>query len=144
MLEADRGNGPVASLGITPSDDGYLRMSHARIRAIPLVHLISGLDTDPVGTDTGAVGATVAAIAGYTEWISLTIPALSLGWDWTLASSERELRYLRNGEPRSNIMLLDQYGRDLGFMSTAVVLALLIDEFNWQDAVGAFVRTRYA
>ena len=144
MLEADRGDGRLPLLGIVPSDDGYLRLSQARMRAIPLSHLISGLDTDPAGSDTGAVGATLAAIAGYTEWISLTLPALSLGWDWMLESSDRELRYLRTGEPRSNIMLLDHHGRDLGFVPTAVALALLVDDFNWQDTVSGFVCARYA
>jgi hypothetical protein len=144
MLDADRGDGRVPLLGITASDDGYLRLSQARMRAIPLIHLISGLDADPERVDAGAVGATLAAIAGYTEWISLTIPALSLGWDWTLESADRELRYLRVGEPRSNIMLLDHHGRDLGPRSTAVALALLVDDFGWQDTVAGFVRSRYA
>jgi hypothetical protein len=142
MLEPDHHDGRVPSLGVRPSEDGYLRLSQARIRAIPLTHLISGLDADPAGL--GAVGATRAAIAGYTEWITLTIPALSLGWDWVLESAERELRYLRVDEPRSNIMLLDRRGRDLGFMPTAMALGLLVDEFNWQDTVAKFVRTRYA
>jgi Domain of unknown function (DUF4902) len=144
MLEADRDDGRVPLLGIALSEDGYVRLSQARMRAIPLVHLISGLDADPAGPDTGAVGATRAAIAGYTEWLSLTIPALSLGWDWALESADRELRYQRVGEPRSNIMLLDSHGRDLGPISSAVALALLVDEFNWQDTVASFVRTRYS
>jgi hypothetical protein len=129
-------------LGIRPSDDGYLRLSPSRMRAIPLTHLISGLDADCAGA--GSVGATLAEVAGYTEWISLTIPALSLGWDWMLESSDRELRYLRVGEPRSNIMLLDHHGRDLGYLPTSVALALFVDEFSWQDTVAGFVRTRYA
>jgi hypothetical protein len=144
MLEADRGDGRLPLLGIVPSDDGYLRLNQARMRAIPLTHLISGLDADPAGADTGAVGATLAAIAGYTEWISLTFPALSLGWDWMLESSDRYLRYLRTGEPRSNIMLLDHHGRDLGPTPTAMALALLVDDFNWQETVAVFVRARYA
>jgi hypothetical protein len=144
MLEADREDARIPSLGVRPSDDGYLRLSQTQMRSIPLIHLISGLDADPTGAGPGAVGATRAEIAGYTEWISLTIPALSLGWDWILESADREFRYLRGGEPRSNIMLLDHHGRDLGFMSTAVALALLVDEFNWQDTVATYVRTRYA
>jgi uncharacterized protein DUF4902 len=144
MLEADRDDGRVPLLGITPSQDGYVRLAPARMRAIPLVHLISGLDTEPAGSDMGAVGATRAAIAGYTEWLSLTIPALSLGWDWALASADRELRYQRVCEPRSNVMLLDSHGRDLGPRSSAAALALLVDEFNWQDTVACFVRARYS
>jgi hypothetical protein len=90
------------------------------------------------------VGATRAAISGYTEWLSMTIPALSLGWDWMLGSADRVLRYQRIGEPRSNVMLIDVHGRDLGPRSSAVALALLVDDFNWQDTVASFVRTRYS
>jgi hypothetical protein len=144
MLEADRNDGRVPLLGIAPSTDGYVRLSQARMRAISLVHLISGLDVDPAGAHTGPVGATRAAIAGYTEWLSMTIPALSLGWDWALESTEREWRYQRIGEPRSNVMLLDVHGRDLGPRSSAVALALLVDDFNWQATVASFVRARYS
>jgi hypothetical protein len=144
MLEADRNDGRVPLLGIAQSADGYVRLSHARMRAIPLIHLISGLDADPAGGDVGPVGATRAAISGYTEWLSMTIPALSLGWDWMLGSADRVLRYQRIGEPRSNVMLIDVHGRDLGPRSSAVALALLVDDFNWQDTVASFVRTRYS
>jgi hypothetical protein len=144
MLEPDSKDRRVASLGIRPSEDGYLRLSQQRMREIPLMHLISGLDENPADAGVGAVGATCASIAGYTEWKSRTNPALSLGWDWMLETSDRGLRYLRVGEPGSNIMLRDRHGRDLGLRATAVALALLIDDFDWQDTVARFVRTRYA
>jgi hypothetical protein len=144
MLETDGVAGRVRSLGILPSGDGYLRLSQARLRAIPLIHLISGLDFDPAGTPPGSVGATLAAIVGFTEWASETTPALSLGWDWLMEASDREIRCLRMGEPRSNIMLLDRHSRDLGPMQTAVALALAVDELNWHETVADYVRTRYS
>jgi hypothetical protein len=144
MLETDRVTGRVFPLEITPSDDGYLRLSQAKFRAIPLVHLISGLDTEPAGTVSASVGATLADIAGFTEWASLTTPAVSLGWDWLLEAFDREVRCLRLGEPRSNIMLLDRHSRDLGHTQTAVALALVVDEMDWHETVADYVRTRYA
>jgi hypothetical protein len=144
MLEINRVALRVPSLEISPSADGYVRLSKARMRAIPLVHLISGLDEEPTETPMGPVGATLAAIAGYTEWASPTTPALSVGWDWVLEPSERELRYLRMGEPRSNIMLIDQYGRDIGPVNTAAALSLLVDEASWYETVAEYVKQRYA
>ena len=115
------------------------------MRAIPLTHLISGVDADPAGADTGAVGATLAAIAGYTEMDQPHVSGAFAGLgNWILESSDRYLRYLRTGEPRSNIMLLDHHGRDLGPTPTAMALALLVDDFNWQETVAVFVRARYA
>jgi Domain of unknown function (DUF4902) len=143
MLEAERTVECVTALGISPSEDGYLRLTLRRLRAVPLVHLISGLDVDPGGEQPESVGAMLAVIAGYTEWTSLTTPAISVGWDWLLHVADREVRYLRMGEPRSNIMLLDPHHRDLGPMQTAVALALLVDELVWQVTVSEYVRLRY-
>jgi Domain of unknown function (DUF4902) len=143
MLEAERVAECVTSLGIAPSEDGYLRLALRQLRAVPLVHLISGLDIDPGDEQPESVGAMLSVIAGYTEWTSLTTPAISVGWDWLLHVADREIRYLRMGEPRSNIMLLDHYQRDLGPMQTAVALALLVDELVWQVTVSEYVRTRY-
>ena len=144
MLEADRVAECVSSLGVTPSEDGYLRLTLRQLRAVPLIHLISGLDIEPAEEQSESVGAMLAAIAGYTEWISLTRPAISVGWDWFLDVAGRKVRYLRIGEPRSNIMLLDPHKRDLGPMQTAVALALLVDELVWQVTVSEYVRTRYS
>jgi hypothetical protein len=143
MLEADRVAECGTSLGISPSDDGYLRLTLRHLHAVPLVHLISGLDIDPGDEQPESVGAMLAVIAGYTEWASLTTPAISVAWDWLLHVADREVRYLRMGEPRSNIMLLDPHRRDLGPMQTAVALALLVDELVWQVTVSEYVRTRY-
>jgi hypothetical protein len=131
------------SLGIVPSGDGYLRLTQVQLRTVPLVHLISGVDAEAADPISGSVGASKSSIAGYTEWASLTSPALSLGWDWLLEGRDSELRYLRVDEPRSNIMLLDIHHRDLGPMQTSVALALFVDELAWEQTVAEYVRRRY-
>jgi len=132
-------DGPLQGVLICP--DGYLRLTLARLRAIPLVHLISGLDTD-LGQPT-SVGASASCIAGFTEWGSETRPALSLGWDWQLDSGDGCLRYVRTGEARSNIMLIDDRQRDRGWQPTATLLASAIDELDWQETVFDCVQARY-
>ena len=92
---------------LTVSPDGYVRLTVTAFRAIPLSHLLSELDADVNLPPSTASGACLASIVGYTEWASQTTPALSLGWDWRIATTAGRVRYEREGEVRSNIMLVD-------------------------------------
>ncbi|GAB3353593.1 DUF4902 domain-containing protein [Lysobacter tyrosinilyticus] len=38
---------------------------------------------------------------------------------------------MREGEPRSNVMLLDSHGRDLGAEKTSLLLEAAVDSFQW-------------
>lgn len=149
MLNADLVLSDAPPLGESVSPDGYVRMTPLRLRAVNLVHLLSGLDMEPLvdlgkpgGTAPG--GATPAVIAGFTEWASPTSPALSLGWDWAAEVQGKGLRYCRTGEPRSNIMLLNPLGRDFAFEQNGFALGLAVDELPWQDTVAAYVLARYS
>ena len=100
--------------------DGYVRLTLEQFQAIPLVHLLSGLDPDefpPLHE-----GASRTDISGYTEWVSETTPVITLGWDWRMEGASGQARYLRTGFPRSNIMLVDDRRRDLGSAKTAKLL----------------------
>jgi hypothetical protein len=117
----------------TLSEDGYVRLTFESFCNLPLFHLLSGLDEDnPVSSSEGAI---LTVISGYTEWISTTTPAITLGWDWQLTASRGQPRCVRISEPRSNIMLLDAQRRDLGAVKTARLLETTIDRLSWQDAV---------
>ena len=144
MHGSDQPAGRLPPLAISMSADGYVRLRPIQICGFQWIHLISGLDEqlneEPVGTEA----ATHSPIAGYTEWATMTIPALSLGWDWRLEVPEGSVSYRRIGEPRSNIMLMDRYQRDLGDVQSAAVLVLFIDELPWEQAASHYVRTRYA
>jgi hypothetical protein len=128
--------------GIHLSSDGYVRLTLATLHRIPLVHLMSAMDDECPG-DAGC-GAQFAPISGYTEWVSTTVPALSIGWDWELCASRSQLCYARIGGPRSNIMLIDQIkGRDLGSDRTSTLLASFIDSLPWQQHVEIHITNRY-
>ena len=121
--------------------DGYVRLTLHALLAIPLAHLISGVDEDPPGCDN--TGATSAAISGYTEWISTTVPTLTIGWDWELCTRRSPPSYLRLGPPRSNVMLIDGRQRDLGPAETEAGLESLIDATEWQEMVKDYITMRY-
>lgn len=125
------------------SADGYVRLDVAAFRTIPLAHLLSALDGDADLPLTHASGACVASITGYTEWVSPGWPALSLGWDWSVATAEGRVRYQRDGEVRSNVMLVNARWRDLGAQSTGVLLCAAIDSLEWESTVEHFIRDRY-
>jgi hypothetical protein len=129
---------------LTVSSDGYVRLTATALRAIPLAHLLSELDADLNLPPSTASGACLASIVGYTEWASHTTPALSLGWDWRIATSGCRVRYEREGEVRSNIMLVNARRQDLGPLTTLAVLGVAVDELDWEPAVDDYISNRYA
>ncbi len=131
-------------LPLTVSADGYVRLTLPAFRAIPLSHLLSELDLDADLPPSTASGACLASIVGYTEWASQTIPALSVGWDWRLATTAGRVRYEREGEVRSNVMLLDARRRDLGGVATGMLLCAAVDVLDWERAVDNYINNRYA
>ena len=129
---------------LTVSADGYVRLTVSAFRAIALTHLLSELDADIGLPPSTASGACLASIAGYTEWASQTTPALSLGWDWRIETTAGQVRYEREGAIRSNVMLVDEWRRDLGAAATDVLLCIAIDSLEWQLAVDHYISNRYA
>ncbi|MCH1910320.1 DUF4902 domain-containing protein [Stenotrophomonas sp. Y6] len=118
-------------------DDGYIRLSRRALGQIRLVHLVSGLD--PEADSTGA-GAVHTDISGYTEWATTSVPAVSIGWDWHIDTLARPLSAACRDAPRSNVMLVDEQGRDIGAQHTARCLKQLVDALEWKpvvlDAIG--------
>jgi hypothetical protein len=135
-------SGDRVPLAVSP--DGYVRLTTTAFRATPLTHLLSELDADVDLPPSTASGACLASIVGYTEWASQTTPALSLGWDWRIATAAGLVRYERDGEVRSNIMLVDARRRDLGALATGVLLCVAVDILRWEQAVDHYISNRYA
>lgn len=138
--DIERDKTPILPM-ITLSDDGYVRMTVAALRTTPLVHLLSGVDED--ASDLPWEGASCRPISGYTEWVSVTTPVITLGWDWRVDVSTGRPHYERLGAPRSNVMLIDGHGQDLGFARTAGLIEAFVDAFCWQEDLHQFIVTRY-
>ena len=128
---------------LTIFPDGYMRLTVEELRQISLVHLLSGLDEDnPALLQEGAI---FSEITGYTEWVSTTSPAISIGWDWMLQSSQAgAVYYKRVSDPRSNLMLVDAQQRDLGPAKTATLIGKVVDKIVWRSVVQNYISTRYA
>lgn len=124
------------------SDDSYIRLTLETFLAIPLVHLLSGLDDDEAILPRE--GASLTHISGYTEWVSATTPTITLGWDWGLDVSPGQVHYVRLCSPRSNIMLVDAVQHDLGPTRTSILLETAIDALAWQEEIYKYIAARYA
>lgn len=114
------------------SPDGYIRLRLENLRALPLVHLFSQQDGDLL--QELRAQTLPAEVAGYCEWTSETVPAVSMGWDWFVdAASERMLPAPER--VRSNVMLIDVHGYDLGPQKTAHLINSWLHVFEWQQTV---------
>jgi hypothetical protein len=122
-------------------NDGLIRLTWVALHDLVLVHLISGLDED---TGQHADEDNVATvITGYTEWITMDNPAVTLGWDWQMLAAASQVALRRVGEPRSNLMVVNSAGKDLGHEKSSVLLETMIDEFAWQDTTLSWINDRY-
>lgn len=121
--------------------DGFLRLSLDDVLTTPMVHVVSGLDGDELA-DAKLCGR-VTAISGYTEWASRSAPRISLGWDWCLEERHGEVRCVRVGLPRSNVMLVDSAARDLGWTRSLEALAIVVDSIAWAEETRRTISERY-
>ncbi|UXH77463.1 DUF4902 domain-containing protein [Roseateles amylovorans] len=118
--------------------DFYVRLHEAALSRMAWVHLESGLDLldeqDDRPCNRLVEGAQLGSeIRGYTEWISESLPVVSFGWDWSMTLTGT--LQLNRHSIRTNLMLLDECGRDLGRLASVQGVMRLIDQREWQAAV---------
>ena len=129
------------------SSDGLLRLSIGELLSLPIQHLMSGVDAE---TALHRVQLTQACgrptqISGYTEWVTASVPAVSIGWDWQLQLqpapqwwsqpllAQPPFCWARLGPPRTNIMLVYAAGGDTGWHKNLALLGTVVDALPWQD-----------
>lgn len=123
------------------SADGQVCLSVAELPLISLVHLVSGMDEDTPQVSGSAAVAT--DLTGYTEWVTVGSPAISIGWDWQLLTIANHIKLKRLGLPRNNLSLRDSTGKEIGQHGTDQVLAEFIDNIPWKEKALQFIGLRY-
>ncbi len=118
------------------SPDGYIRLPLADFMALSFLHLYSESDTDFL--QELRAKAIPACSAGFTEWKSESNPSISVGWAW-FVRNQTDAILLAPDCVRSNLMLRDAHGYDLGPQKTAELLLVWLNIFNWEDTVRASV-----
>lgn len=129
------------------SVDGLLRLSIDELLSLSMEHWMSGVDADVAPYCASAIQGCgrATAISGYTEWISASAPAVSIGWDWVLQPQPVSLTWrqpllspppfywMRLGPPRTNVMLVYAAGGDTGWRKNLELLSTVVDALPWQD-----------
>jgi len=135
-LNPPRRNPPSPSVTSQVMFDAHVRLRLDELKRIEPWHLHSGADVDPFGTGPPDPGV---ALDGYTEWAADATRTLSMGWDWTFDPETRQLTGLWR-TLRTNIMVVDDAGVDLGRERTQQCIADLMGSRNWEattaEAVG--------
>lgn len=126
-----------------PSENGLVRISYQNLSGLKFCHYYSDLhDTDETELE---LNDSLTVLAGSTEWISKTTPLLSIGWCWKLDHTNNSIAYIMDGEPYSNIMIIDNVShRDIGQIKTSEVLEKFISQLNWSDEVKCFINEKYS
>lgn len=116
-------------------------MSIARLNALSFEHLYSESDADFL--QELKEQTLPACDAGFSEWKSDTVPSISIGWGWFIHSQSRRL-LLAPDAVRSNVMLVDALGYDLGQQQTSHLFGAWLSIFAWQNTVESALRTEVA
>lgn len=116
------------------SPDGYIRLRLSSLDTLPFVHLFSESDD---GFLAELRSQTVPArCAGFSEWASETIPPVSIGWGWFIHCDSERIMLAPDGV-RSNVMLVDMHGYDLGMEKTSRLFGAWLNAFEWQPVVSS-------
>jgi hypothetical protein len=119
--------------------DSYLRLPIARFTDLEFDHLFS--ECDPLLLDELRLQGMSVFAAGISEWKSMGKPEISLGWSWYVESGGRLM--LAPEPVRTNLMLSDSHGYDMGQSITSDFLRTWLLTFPWQSAVVASVNLRF-
>lgn len=123
-------------------EDGYIRCTLAQLQIIQLKHLVSGLD-EGVPPESRGDASSSTVITGYTEYVHEGGAVITIGWDWEVSTSSGPAHLRRIGNPRSNIMLLDENLHDLGHATTEQLLGEYVDTTEWQALTLEAISARY-
>ena len=115
--------------------DGYIRVQRDVLGSLQLVHLVSGLSDEVVPAGHRARIGT--GTSGYTEWVTPSTPAISIGWEWVACATDGGPVPRRGGQPYGNVMIVDGQGQDLGADRSAYLLCEVADRLAWQVEVMA-------
>lgn len=124
------------------SPEGLIRLSISELLAIPMKHLVSGVDVDGPSTLSHCGRATM--ISGYTEWVSVNNPTISIGWDWHIQSGAYGFFWARVGLPSSNVRLIKGRDNSEDWDKSRNLLATVVDALPWRERMPDVIAARYA
>jgi hypothetical protein len=115
------------------TSEGLVHLTLEELRSLSIVHHASGVDDD-IQTRVGSCGR-ATHISGFTEWMTESIPGITLGWDWCLQVEGQEVLWQRLGMPRTNVWLMDHNSSPPNWASSLEQLARVVDALPWTEVV---------
>ena len=115
------------------SADGFIRVSIDELLSTSIVHFMSGIDMDTDDESRATACGRETTISGYTEWVTKTEPAISIGWDWCLIPGANDTRYQRVGQPRTNVMVINEVGEDMPWTQSLEYLGTVVDALPYAE-----------
>lgn len=113
-------------------DDLYIRLRDLEIFGRAPDHLYSELD-NVVDGDAGWHGEN--ALHGVTEWALVAgTRSITFGWDWTFEPEVKRL-LAQWASMRTNLMVVDADGVDMGDDYTLLCIARMMTRVRWEEAV---------
>lgn len=119
------------------SPQGLIRLTYEALSVVLLNHLVSGVDT--AGFDDACGSPT--ELTGFTEWVTSTSPAITIGWDWKIEFKDGQSRYKRLGLPRSNVILVNDHGQDHDWNQNLSHLGQFVDTMSWPATVDEAIKS---
>lgn len=123
---------------ISISHDSYIRMTFAELMSTSFENVYNELSAE-LAEDLIEQGIP-AVRAGFSEWRSTTTPAASIGFTFFSTSAAPGVPHATPEKVRTNVMLTERDGYDLG-AANAEVLRLWLDTFQWKSAVATVFST---
>ncbi len=114
----------------TPSQSGFdffIRRDESQLLGLEWHMLLAKTDLPQVPVPEGQP---LGVWGGFTEWVSACTPTISVGWDWVMVPNGSI--HLVPDTIRTNLMLIDRHGRDLGMEASAAAVVRLLGCLPWQ------------
>lgn len=124
------------------SPDGYIRIPAAILESVQLAHLDSGIYS--AQDQSLKKDRTRCTINGYTEWISLSKPCVSISWDWNLVTYGGEPGIIKTGDVYTNLMVQNDANIDLPERESLRLLSNTLAHLDWKSKVRSFITEKYA
>jgi Domain of unknown function (DUF4902) len=131
---------PYGAHRLLSHQDYYIRLQEAQLEQVEFAHLATTvepelLEADPVGRDCKG------CLTGATEWFgAVDHTAVSIGWDW-ISLNDLAISILDPLHIRTNVMLIDHWGVDLGDEITGARILAQLAKLGWQRTVRQNIAT---
>jgi hypothetical protein len=113
----------LESVGLVHRENGVLYINVKTVKSVNFKHYFAEVYAAADATST----TSFEEVKGLCEWVSCTVPVLSIGWDWKYT----EGGLVVDGEPYTNFVFVDEKNCSIEEEGQNKTLMKLIDMLEW-------------